>query len=175
MRLIIDDEFKIGLVRHLPHLRAFAHMIARNPTMAEDLVQDTALRALASRHQFRPGTNLKSWLFIILRNRFLTLMKSRKGRTEVGVDHLDAMRSVDGGQEVAIEIREFLAAFRRLPPSYREALILVGAGGSSYEEAAEIAGCPIGTMKSRVSRARSELERQLYGVELSVSSLKKTA
>lgn len=150
-------------------------MIARNSTLAEDLVQDTAVRALASRHQFKPGTNLKSWLFIILRNRFLTLMKSRSGKTEVGVDQLDATQSVDGGQEVAIEIQEFQAAFRRLPSRHREALILVGADGSSYEEAAEIAGCPIGTMKSRVSRARSELARQLYGVELSAPSLKQIA
>jgi RNA polymerase sigma-70 factor (ECF subfamily) len=166
MSVAYDDEFKAALVRNLPHLRAFAHMIARNHALAEDLVQDTVVRALSNRHQFKPGTNLKGWLIIILRNRFFNEMRRSRRRVEVSVERQDDLAAVDGGQEVSIEIRDFNEAFRHLPPTQREALVLVGASGFSYEEAAEIAHCPVGTMKSRVSRARAELERRLDGIEV---------
>ncbi len=164
--MAINDEFKTALVENLPHLRAFAHLIARNHALAEDLVQDTIVRALANRHQFKPGTNLKGWLIIILRNRFFNEMRRSSRRVEVSVERQDDLATVDGGQEVSIEIRDFNDVFRKLPPTQREALILVGASGFSYEEAAEIAHCPIGTMKSRVSRARAELEARLHGIEM---------
>jgi RNA polymerase sigma-70 factor (ECF subfamily) len=173
--MIENDEFKAGLTENLPHLRAFAHLIARNHATAEDLVQDTLLRALANRHQFVPGTNLKGWLTIIMRNRFFNLMRKSSHKSEVSVDNLAEMRSVDGGQEAAIEIAEFKAALALLPAAHREALILVGASGYSYEEAAEIVGAPTGTMKSRVSRARSELAAQLHGVEKPDALVRKVA
>jgi RNA polymerase sigma-70 factor, ECF subfamily len=156
-----DDEFKLELVENLPHLRAFAHLIARNHALAEDLVQDTIVRALANRHQFKPGTNLKGWLIIILRNRFFNEMRRSSRKSEVSMENHGDMSVVDGGQEVTVEIRDFNAAFKKLPPTQREALVLVGASGFSYEEAAEIARCPVGTMKSRVSRARSRLSELL--------------
>jgi RNA polymerase sigma-70 factor (ECF subfamily) len=158
------DEFKRDLLENLPHLRAFARMIARDHTLAEDLVQDTVVQALANRSQFKPGTNLKGWLIIILRNRFFNEMRRSSRKSEVSVEHLSDIASVHGGQEVSVEIRDFNRAFRKLPPAQREALTLVGASGFSYEEAAAIAGCPIGTMKSRVSRARLDLQRELNGV-----------
>ena len=161
-----DDEFKAELVENLPHLRAFSHLIARNHALAEDLVQDTIVRALANRHQFKPGTNLKGWLIIILRNRFFNEMRRSSRKSEVSMENHGDLSVVDGGQEVGVEIRDFNAAFRKLPPTQREALVLVGASGFSYEEAAEIAHCPVGTMKSRVSRARAELESQLHGIEM---------
>lgn len=161
-----DDEFKAELVENLPHLRAFSHLIARNHALAEDLVQDTIVRALANRHQFKPGTNLKGWLIIILRNRFFNEMRRSSRKSEVSMENHGDLSVVDGGQEVSVEIRDFNAAFRKLPPTQREALVLVGASGFSYEEAAEIAHCPVGTMKSRVSRARAELESQLHGIEM---------
>jgi RNA polymerase sigma-70 factor (ECF subfamily) len=166
MSVAYDDAFKAGLVDNLPHLRAFAHLIARNHALAEDLVQDTIVRALANRHQFKPGTNLKGWLIIILRNRFFNEMRRSSRKSEISMEHQGDLAAVDGGQEVSIEIRDFNEAFRKLPPTQREALVLVGASGFSYEEAAEIAHCPIGTMKSRVSRARAELETRLHGVEM---------
>jgi RNA polymerase sigma-70 factor (ECF subfamily) len=164
--MVENDEFKTGLIENLPHLRAFAHLIARNHATAEDLVQDTVVRALAKRHQFAPGTNLKAWLIIIMRNRFYNLMRKSSHKAEVSVENLAEMRSVDGGQDAAVEIAEFKAALNRLSESHREALILVGASGYSYEEAGEIVGVPTGTIKSRVSRARAELSQQLYGIEL---------
>jgi RNA polymerase sigma-70 factor (ECF subfamily) len=173
--MLENDEFKAGLIENLPHLRAFAHLMARNHATAEDLVQDTVMRALAKRHQFKPGTNLKGWLIIILRNRFFNHVRKSSWKSEVSVERIQDMRSVDGGQEIAIELRDFKEAFQRLPATHREALILVGASGHSYEEAAEIADCPVGTMKSRVSRARAELERQLHGVELPEAWLRKVA
>jgi RNA polymerase sigma-70 factor, ECF subfamily len=175
MVMIENDEFKAALIENLPHLRAFAHLIARNHATAEDLVQDTLLRALAKRHQFAPGTNLKGWLIIIMRNRFFNLMRKSSHKAEIGTDRFADMRAVNGGQEAAIEIAEFKDALARLPATHREALILVGASGYSYEEAAEIAGVPTGTMKSRVSRARAELEAQLHGVEMPEAWLRKSA
>jgi RNA polymerase sigma-70 factor (ECF subfamily) len=158
------DELKFGLLENLPHLRAFARMIARDQTLAEDLVQDTVVQALANRKQFQPGTNLRGWLMVILRNRFFNEMRRSSRRFEIGVDQLSDTIAISGGQEVGVEIRDFNRAFGNLPPAQREALALVGASGFSYEEAAAIAGCAVGTMKSRVSRARLELHHALTGV-----------
>src|ERR1700735_5496296 len=148
------DEFKDGLLDNLPHLRAFARMLARDHVFAEDLVQDTMVQALANRSQFRPGTNLRGWLTIILRNRFYNEMRRSSRKFEVSVEQLSEIVAVNGGQEVSLEIRDFYRVFRTLPAAQREALALVGASGFSYEEAAAIAGCPAGTMKRRVARGR---------------------
>lgn len=157
------EQFKNDLLETLPHLRAFARMLARDHTLAEDLVQDTVVQALANRGQFKPGTNLRGWLIIILRNRFYNELRRSSRKSEVGVEHLSDVAAVDGGQEISVEVRDFQRAFRELPAAQREALTLVGASGFSYQEAAEIAGCPIGTLKSRVSRARLDLQRALNG------------
>ena len=157
------DQFKTDLLETLPHLRAFARMLARDHTLAEDLVQDTVVQALANRGQFKPGTNLRGWLIIILRNRFYNELRRSSRKSEVGVEHLSDVAAVDGGQEISVEVRDFQRAFRELPAAQREALTLVGASGFSYQEAAEIAGCPIGTLKSRVSRARLDLQHALNG------------
>jgi RNA polymerase sigma-70 factor, ECF subfamily len=159
------DGFTSSLIGHLPHLRGFARMIARDHTLADDLVQDTVVQALAKRTQFTPGTNLRAWLTTILRNRFFNEMRRSRYKTEVSVECPDDSVPVDGGQEVSIEIRDFKRIFRGLPAVQREALILVGASGFSYDEAAAIAGCPIGTLKSRLSRARACLQQQLDGQE----------
>jgi RNA polymerase sigma-70 factor (ECF subfamily) len=163
------DEFKDGLLDNLPHLRAFARMLARDHAFAEDLVQDTMMQALANRSQFRLGTNLRGWLTIILRNRFYNEMRRSSHKLEVSVEQLGEIMAVNGGQEVSLEIRDFYRVFGTLPAAQREALALVGASGFSYEEAAAIAGCPAGTMKSRVSRARLELEQALNGSKVPVT------
>jgi len=159
------DEFKNALIDNLAHLRAFAHMLARNHALAEDLVQDTVVQALANRSQFRPGTNLRGWLIIILRNRFFNEMRRSSRKAEVTIEDRADRSAVDGGQEARVELSDFNKAFWGLPPAQREALVLVGASGFSYEEAAAIAGCPVGTMKSRVSRARLDLQQRLHGTE----------
>ena len=143
----------------LPDLRAFARFLARDPIAADDLVQDTVVRALAALGQFRPGTNLKAWLFTIERNAFYE--QGRRRRREARL--LDGRTEVDGGEAPQQIRRAEVSDLQRLlfclPPLLREALVLVGAQEMSHEEAAAVCGVPIGTMKARVSRARSALSR----------------
>jgi RNA polymerase sigma-70 factor (ECF subfamily) len=127
-------------------------------------VQDTVMRALSKAHQFVPGTNLKAWLTIILRNGFYNDIRRKSRRPEVSIEVVGDTTSMPAEQEVAIQMRDFERGFAQLNASQREALLLVGASGFSYQEAAEIAQCAVGTMKSRVSRARAELERLMNGV-----------
>src|SRR5207237_5189918 len=152
-----DDAFKTELVALIPHLRAFARTLTGDPTTADDLAQDAMMKAWDARASFQMGTNMKAWTFMILRNQFYSekrrswrqsqLDQEAAERTLVAVDDPEAPVALD-------ELRQGLAM---LPPEQREALILVGAGGFAYEEAAEICGCAVGTVKSRVSRARRAL------------------
>lgn len=149
------------LVAELPSLRAFALSLTRNHAGADDLVQETVLKAWAKLDSYKEGTNLRAWLFTILRNTFIS-MRRRTRREVEDVDSVHAANVVQiPEQEGAIELSEFRRALARLPHEQREALILVGATGFSYEEAAAICGCPIGTIKSRISRARRCLQRQI--------------
>lgn len=156
-------ELGIEILPHLPHLRAFARFLARDDAQAQDLVQDTVMRALAKAHQFIPGTNLKAWLTIILRNGFYNDLRRKGRRPEVSIEVVGDTTSTPGEQESALQVRDFQRGFAQLTASQREALLLVGASGFSYQDAAEIARCAVGTMKSRVSRARAELERLMAG------------
>jgi len=161
---------KDELVQALPVLRAFARSLTGNRDRADDLVQETVVRALANRDKFQEGTNLHAWLVTILRNQFYS--EGRKKRREVeDVDGAMAAQLSDiPGQHSRLEMQDFLRALQMLPDEQREALILVGASGFSYEETAEICGVRVGTVKSRVSRARSRLEEVLGGaVPLPVS------
>ena len=152
-----DEAFKRELVQLIPHLRAFARTLTGDPASADDLAQDAMLKAWDARASFQMGTNMKAWTFMILRNQFYSekrrswrqsqLDQEAAERTLVAVDDPEAPVALD-------ELRLSLAA---LPAEQREALILVGAGGFAYEEAAEICGCAVGTVKSRVSRARKAL------------------
>jgi len=149
------------LVACIPHLRAFAWFLARNRDRADDLVQEAIVRALTAAHQFRAGTNLKAWMFTILRN--LHYNEARKNRFVVQSldDPLAYEPAVLPSQLASLEFGDFRRAFWQLSDDRREALILIGANGLSYEEAAKVCDCPKGTMKSRVSRARTELLRIL--------------
>lgn len=152
-----DEAFKRELVQLIPHLRAFARTLTGDPASADDLAQDAMMKAWDARASFQMGTNMKAWTFMILRNQFYSekrrswrqsqLDQEAAERTLVAVDDPEAPVALD-------ELRMGLAA---LPPEQREALILVGAGGFAYEEAADICGCAVGTVKSRVSRARKAL------------------
>jgi RNA polymerase sigma factor (sigma-70 family) len=169
MNMLIQDM----IVTELPRLRAFARMLAKNPTLADDLVQETALRALTYSDQYRAGTNFRAWVATILRNTYFNEMRHGKRLTDLGDRNLREPM-MQGAQEGHVRMMEFQRALYRLPPSQREALVLVGASGFSYEEAAEIAGCAVGTMKSRVCRARAELKMLLDG-EVVAPALKRAA
>ncbi len=145
------------LVDHLPALRAFAVSLTRDSVAADDLVQDAIVKAWKNIGKFEPGTNLRAWLFTILRNTFYS--DRRKARREVGdADGAFAARlSEKPHHDGRLAFNDFTVAFQKLPDEQREALILVGASGFSYEEAAATTGVAVGTVKSRVNRARTKL------------------
>lgn len=147
-------EEVVGLI---PALRAFAWSLSHNGSDADDLVQDTLIKAWTNRDKFEPGTNLRAWLFTILRNTYYTnvLRRRREVRDETG-EYAGTLKSPPT-QDWSVAMRALQAALKQLPDEHREALILVGAAGLSYEEAAEICGCALGTIKSRVNRARARL------------------
>jgi RNA polymerase sigma-70 factor (ECF subfamily) len=145
----------------LPNLRAFAVSLTNDPTRADDLVQDTILRAWIKIDQFERGTNLAAWLFTILRNSFYTERRKRKREVEDADGTYAGLLIALPAQEAGLELAEFRTALARLPFRQREALLLVGAEGLTYEDAALIQGTAIGTVKSRVNRARSHLAHLL--------------
>lgn len=147
-------EEVIGLI---PALRAFAWSLSHNGSDADDLVQDTLIKAWTNREKFEPGTNLRAWLFTILRNTYYTavLRRRREVRDETG-EYAGALKT-PATQDWSVAMHALQSALQQLPPEHREALILVGAAGLSYEEVAEICGCALGTIKSRVNRARARL------------------
>jgi RNA polymerase sigma-70 factor (ECF subfamily) len=145
------------IVEYLPALRAFAISLTGNRTLADDIIQDTMVKAWTNFHHFKQGTNLRAWLFTILRNTYYSdRRRARLGaydETQVSQDTLVVKPDHDG----YLQMKEFVKALEKLPTDQREALILVGASGFSYEEAAEMCGVPIGTIKSRINRARARL------------------
>jgi len=164
-------SLRAQMIALLPELRGFARFLVRDRAEADDLVQDAVVRALAALDQFQPGTSLKSWLFTILRNVFFE--QARRRRTERA-----ALEHAGVGNEAHVSDHEDRAALNdlqrrlwRLPPLLREALVLVGAQELSYDEAAVICGVPVGTMKARVSRARTQLRRVIDEMdEMAVAS-----
>ena len=153
----IDPTIRDGIVAAIPRLRAFGVSLTGNIDRADDLVQETMLRAFANLDKFQPGTNLTAWLFTILRNHFRSDYRKRKREVEdADGRHTESLKS-QPEQIGKVEFNEFKAALAQLPADQREALVLVGASGFSYEEAAEICGCAVGTIKSRLNRARTRL------------------
>lgn len=154
-------DFKRELSAVIPHLRAFARGLCGRPDMADDLVQETMLKAWAARDRFQPGTSMRAWTFVILRNAYLTEMRRNRFRGDYDETAAERLLTAPAGQEEPIHLADMHRALLQLPPERREALLLVGAGGFSYEEAAEICGCAVGTIKSRVGRARASLAAML--------------
>jgi RNA polymerase sigma-70 factor, ECF subfamily len=150
----------------VPRLRAFAVSLTASSDRADDLVQETMVRALTHIDQFQPGTNMRAWLFTILRNQFNSEYRQRRWVTEDsdGI-YIDALKTLPQ-QNSWLEFQELRMALTKLSPEQREAVVLVGASGMTYEEAAEICGCAIGTIKSRVNRGRSRLA-ELLAIETS--------
>lgn len=153
------DSWRDSVIAMIPALRAFAWSLCHNGSDADDLVQDTLIKAWSNRDRFEVGTNLRAWLFTILRNTYYTQLNRRRRevRDENG-DYAKLLRSPPS-QDWSLAMQDLQAALAQLPAEHREALILVGAAGLSYEEAAEICGCAVGTIKSRVNRARIKLQR----------------
>ncbi|MDC0886692.1 sigma-70 family RNA polymerase sigma factor [Altererythrobacter sp.] len=154
-------DFKNELTEVVPHLRAFARGLCGRPDMADDLVQEALMKAWAAQERFQPGTSMRAWTFVILRNAYLTDMRRNRFRGEYDEGVAERILTAPAGQEEPIHLSDMHRALLALPPERREALLLVGAGGFSYEEAAEICGCAIGTIKSRVGRARAAITSML--------------
>ncbi|MEQ8393547.1 sigma-70 family RNA polymerase sigma factor [Thalassobaculum sp.] len=144
------------LVDLLPSLRAYARSLTSNSVDADDLVQDTLMKAIASIRQFTPGTSLRAWLFTIERNCFYTAYHKRVREPIMAVDELPGIQAA-ASQEWTVALNEVDRALGKLSSEQREALMLVGGNGLTYEEAAEICNCALGTIKSRVNRARETL------------------
>lgn len=149
------------IVDLIPALRAFARTFINRRDEADDLVQETLVKALKSIHQFRPGTSMKSWLFTIMRNTFYTQAKVRRREAPGSEDCVSGRPSREATQEWSVRGVEIAEAIERLPPEQREILVLIGVLGVSYEEAVQICGCAMGTVKSRLFRARERLLREL--------------
>jgi len=153
-----DPEFKTQLAQVIPHLRAFGRSLSGSRDLADDLVQETLLKAWAARQRFQAGTNMRAWTFIILRNLYLSQMRRARFKGEWDDLVADRLLAAPASQDRHVELTDMQRALLFLPQPQREALILVGAGGFAYEEAAEICGVAVGTIKSRVARGRVALE-----------------
>ena len=163
IRVLQPSERDVMLAA-IPGMRAFAISLSGNPDRADDLVQETLLRATANIRSFQPGTNMLAWLFTILRNQFLSEYRKRRREVEdADGSYIESLTSAPE-QQGRLELKDFFAALAKLPVVQREVLLLVGASGLSYDEAAAICGTPVGTVKSRVNRARTLLA-ELLGID----------
>jgi len=155
-----DSEFEAGLAKLMPFVRALAQSLSRTRELAEDLAQEALTKAWQSRRSFSPGSNLKAWLFTILRNEFYSHPRRAWRQIPLDAELAATIPAPSDEQEWAMELSYAASAMRRLPDIHREALILV-AGGFSYEDAAVLLRSPVGTVKSRVGRARKSLREKL--------------
>ena len=151
------DVFRDAVIALIPALRIHAATRAGSRSEADDLVQETLVRAWCYRGSFQEGTNLKAWLCKIMQNCFYHDLSRQRDTVQDIEGRWAAMLSVAPAQEWRLQYNDMLSALDRLPPDARAALVLIGASGCSYEEAAELAHCPVGTLKSRVNRAREKL------------------
>ena len=161
MRRRVSESLRDSLVGEMTNLRAFAVSLCGDRERADDLVQETLFKAWNHLDSFHEGTNLKAWLFTILRNTYFSERRKRRREVEDVDGSYAATLATNPEQHGHMEMQDFRAVLTRLPDDQREALILVGAAGFSYEEAAEISGCAVGTIKSRVNRARNRLGEML--------------
>ena len=152
-----DPRFRDELVAALPSLRAFAFSMIKDWEKADDLVQEAITRAWANQHRFEPGTNMMAWLFTIVRNTFYSHHRRRSREVEDPNGDYAKTLKTHPDQQSHIDFEDMRAALQRIPADQREALLLIAAEGFSYEEAAEIMGVAVGTVKSRVNRARGRL------------------
>jgi len=158
-----DAELEAGLIKLAPFLRVFARSLSGKRDVADDLVQEALAKAWRSRRAFIPGSNLKAWLFTILRNEYCSQKRRAWRQTDWDQELAETIPAMSDQQHWALELSDMASAMQALPDAQREALLLVGAGGFSYEEAAKHTRMALGTVKSRVTRARQALKKILDG------------
>jgi RNA polymerase sigma-70 factor (ECF subfamily) len=158
-----DKVFRDQLVALLPSLRAFARGLCRHREMADDLAQDTMMRGWAARASYTQGSNFRAWMFMIMRNQFYTTLRKDSRMTSLDPEVAERVLVVAPAQHNGINVDDVAKALQVLPAVQREVLLLVGANGVSYEEAAEIIGCAVGTVKSRLARGRAALALLIDG------------
>ena len=158
-----DRIFRDNLVALIPSLRSFARGLCGGRDMADDLAQDAMTRGWAARASFTPGTNFRAWMFMILRNQFYTTIRKNSRMTSWDPEAAERLLVEAPAQQHAIHMADVAKAMLKLPAEQREVLMLIGANGVSYEEAAEIIGCAIGTVKSRLARGRKALTFLIEG------------
>ena len=161
--LAADKLFRNQLVDMIPSLRTFARGLCGWRQTADDMVQDAMLRGWAARASFTPGTNFRAWMFMILRNQFYTSIRKDRRMTGWDPEAAERLLITAPAQQDALHVADVARALQKLPPEQREVLMLIGADGASYEEAAEIIGCAIGTIKSRLARGRRALAALIDG------------
>lgn len=155
------SSIKADMIAAIPSLRAFAVSLSGNADRADDLVQETLVKAWSHLSSFQAGTNLSAWLFTILRNVYYSEYRKRRREVADSDGAFAAQLAQPASQNDHMDFLDFTAAMQKLPPDQREAIILVGASGLSYEEAAAVCSCAVGTMKSRVNRGRNRLAELL--------------
>lgn len=161
-RITVLTASRDEIAKHIPRLRRFAVGLTRDRTQADDLVQDTLVKAIANEHQFQDGTNLNAWLLKIMRNNYVSELRRRAVRPEVTVnDETTLVRAAPASQSDHLELKELERALGTLSSDQRMAILLISLEGLSYEEAAGVMDVPVGTIRSRVSRARQMLRREL--------------
>ena len=171
----MPSQLRAGITALLPDLRGYARFLVRDRAAADDLVQDGLVRALAALDQFQPGSNLKAWLFTILRNTFYEGARRRKRETLMLQGQAPGDETERPEAEARDAVRELQGLIWSLPPLLREALILVGAQEMSYDEAAAVCAVPVGTMKARVSRGRTALSEAMRRAEAGTETLHSVA
>jgi RNA polymerase sigma-70 factor, ECF subfamily len=157
------DEFKAQMVALIPSLRAFARGLARDRELADDITQEAMMRAWAARDSFTPGTNFRAWMFMIVRNQFYTSKRKSARMASWDPEAAERILVEKPAQEWGLHVADLGEALERLPPQQREMLMLVAAAGMSYEEASVVAGCSLGTVKSRLARGRAALLQIVEG------------
>ena len=155
--MMVSQQLRTDLIGAIPNLRAFAVSLCGNPDRADDLVQETLVKAWSNLSSFAEGTNLAAWLFTILRHSYYSEYRTRRREVADSDGAIAARLATAPAQSGHMDFLEFRSALQKLPADQREALILIGASGLSYEEAAGVCNCAVGTMKSRVNRARNRL------------------
>jgi RNA polymerase sigma-70 factor, ECF subfamily len=158
-----DTLFRDQLVALLPSLRAFSRGLCGQRDMADDLAQDTMMRAWAARESYTQGSNFRAWMFMIMRNQFYTTIRKYARTTSLDPEVAERVLVVAPAQQNGINVADVAKALQQLPAEQREVLLLIGANGMSYEEAAEVIGCAMGTVKSRLARGRAALTLLIDG------------
>lgn len=158
-----DKIFRDQLLALLPSLRAFSRGLCGRRDMADDLAQDTMMRAWAARASYAQGSNFRAWMFMIMRNQFYTTLRKNARMTSLDPEVAERVLVAAPAQQNHINVEDVAKALQKLPAEQREVLLLIGANGVSYEEAAEIIGCAMGTVKSRLARGRIALSALIDG------------